>query len=53
MSGEARFVVLASQRTAELLAQAAPDLRFDCPLDGLTLGERLLVRSRLLPAPAR
>jgi hypothetical protein len=31
-SGEARFVALASQRTVELLARAAPDLRFEAPL---------------------
>jgi hypothetical protein len=41
----------------ELLARAAPDLRFDAPLGGLTLGqrlrwydERLQVRPRLLQA---
>jgi hypothetical protein len=56
-SGEARFVALASQRTVELLARAAPDLRFEAPLGGLTLGqrlrwydERLRVRQRLLTA---
>jgi hypothetical protein len=56
-SGEARFVTLASQRTVELLARAAPDLRFEAPLGGLTLGqrlrwydERLRVRQRLLVA---
>jgi hypothetical protein len=54
-SDEARFVVLASQRTVDLLARAAPDLRFDYPFGGLTLGERLRwyeerlqVRQRLL-----
>ena len=40
-SGEAHFVALASQRTVELLVRAAPDLRFEAPLGGLTLGERL------------
>jgi hypothetical protein len=56
-SGEARFVALASQRTVELLARAAPDLRFQAPLGGLALGqrlrwydERLRVRQRLLTA---
>jgi len=56
-SGEAHFVALASQRTVELLARAAPDLRFEAPLSGLTLGqrlrwydERLRVRRRLLTA---
>ena len=56
-SGEACFVTLASQRTVELLARAAPDLRFEAPLGGLTLGqrlrwydERLRVRRRLLTA---
>jgi hypothetical protein len=56
-SGEAHFVTLASQRTVELLARAAPDLRFEAPLGGLTLGqrlrwydERLRVRQRLLMA---
>jgi hypothetical protein len=56
-SGEAYFATLASQRTVELLARAAPDLRFAAPLGGLTLGqrlrwydERLRVRQRLLIA---
>jgi hypothetical protein len=56
-SGEARFVALASQRTVELLARAAPDVGFEAPLSGLTLGqrlrwydERLRVRQRLLTA---
>jgi hypothetical protein len=56
-SGEAHFVTLASQRTVELLARAAPELRFEAPLGGRTLGqrlrwydERLLVRRRLLRA---
>jgi uncharacterized protein DUF6884 len=56
-SEEAHFVALASQRTVELLARAAPDLRFEAPLGGLTLGqrlrwydERLRVRQRLLTA---
>ena len=56
-SGEAHFVALASQRTVELLARVAPDLRFEAPLSGLTLGqrlrwydERLRVRRRLLTA---
>src|SRR5215831_2398238 len=40
-SGDAHFVALASQRTVELLARAAPDLRIDAPLGGLTLGQRL------------
>jgi hypothetical protein len=54
-SGEARFVALASQRTVDLLARGAPELRFETPLGGLTLGERLRwyderlrVRQRLL-----
>jgi hypothetical protein len=54
-SDEARFVVLASQRTVDLLARVAPDLRFDYPFGGLRLGERLRwyeerlqVRQRLL-----
>jgi hypothetical protein len=54
-SGDAHFVALSSQRTVELLARAAPELRFDAPLSGLTLGqrlrwydERLRVRERLL-----
>jgi hypothetical protein len=33
-SGEAHFVTLASQRTVELLARAAPELRFEAPLGG-------------------
>jgi hypothetical protein len=56
-SGEAHFVTLASQRTVELLARGAPDLRFEAPLAGLSLGERLRwyderlrVRQRLLIA---
>ena len=56
-SDGARFVALASQRTVELLARAAPDLRFEAPLGGLTFGERLRwyderlhVRQRLLTA---
>jgi hypothetical protein len=56
-SGDAHFVTLASQRAVELLARAAPDLRFEAPLGGLTLGqrlrwydERLRVRQRLLTA---
>ena len=40
-SGGARFVALASQRVVELLARAAPDLRFEAPLGGLALGQRL------------
>lgn len=50
------FTLLASQRYAELLLRAAPDLPLDTPLGGLFLGERLRwfdrhleVRSRLLP----
>lgn len=50
------FTLLASQRYAELLVRAAPDLQLDTPLGGLSLGERLrwfdshlAVRSRLLP----
>jgi len=56
-SGEAHFVALASQRVVELLVRTAPDLRFEAPLGGLTLGqrlrwydERLRVRQRLLTA---
>ncbi len=53
------FTLLASQRYAELLVRAAPDLPLDTPLGGLSLGERLrwfdshlVVRSRLLPPNA-
>ena len=53
------FTLLASQRYAELLLRAAPELPLDTPLGGLFLGERqrwfdrhLEVRSRLLPPNA-
>lgn len=55
-SGEpTTFTLLASQRYADLLARAAPDLPLDLPLSGLDLAARLRwfdhhlrVRSRLL-----
>ncbi len=55
-SGEPlRFTLLASQRYADLLTRAAPDLPLDLPLSGLDLASRLRwfdhhlrVRSRLL-----
>ena len=53
-------MALASQRVVELLARAAPDVRFESPLSGLTLGgrlrwydERLRGRRRLLTARRR
>jgi len=52
------FTLLASQRYADLLIRAAPDLPLDLPLSGLDLASRLRwfdhrlrVRSRLLGAP--
>ena len=52
------FTLLASQRYADLLARAAPDVPLELPLSGLGLASRLrwfdhhlLVRSRLLGAP--
>ena len=54
-----RFTLLASQRYADLLMRAAPDLPLDLPLSGLDLASRLRwfdhqlrVRSRLLGPPA-
>jgi uncharacterized protein DUF6884 len=52
------FTLLASQRYADLLMRAAPDLPLDLPLSGLDLASRLRwfdhrlrVRSRLLGPP--
>ena len=52
------FTLLASQRYADLLIRAAPDLPLDLPLSGLDLASRLRwfdhhlrVRSRLLGPP--
>ncbi len=52
------FTLLASQRYADLLMRAAPDLPLDLPLSGLDLAsrlrwfdEQLRVRSRLLGSP--
>lgn len=53
-----RFTLLASQRYADLLARAAPDLPIETPLSGMDLASRLRwfdhrlqVRSRLLGGP--
>lgn len=57
---ETTFILLASQRYADLLARAAPDLALELPLSGLDLAARLRwfdhhlrLRSRLLGGDGR